>query len=75
LIKCCEIRLLDIPAAVEFDHCFGGKKETASQKEKCGLVVDFRRLNDVTLGDSYPLTLISDNLRALERRAIILLLI
>ena len=29
------------------------KKENASKKEKCWLVADFLRLNEVTVGDSY----------------------
>lgn len=43
------------------------KKEDASKKEKWRLVVDFRRLNEVTVGDSYPLPLISDILGALGK--------
>jgi len=42
-------------------------KEDASKKEKWRLVVDFRRLNEVTVGDYYPLLLISDTLGALEK--------
>jgi len=42
------------------------KKEDAS-KEKWRLVVDFRRLNEVTVGDSYPLPLITDILGALGK--------
>jgi hypothetical protein len=30
------------------------KKEDASKKEKWQFVVDFRHLNEVTVGDSYP---------------------
>jgi hypothetical protein len=30
------------------------KKEDASKRQKWRLVVDFRRLNDVTVGDSFP---------------------
>jgi hypothetical protein len=41
------------------------KKEDASKKEKWRLVVDFRRLNEVAVGDSYPLPLISDILGGL----------
>jgi hypothetical protein len=43
------------------------KKEDASKKEKWRLVVDFLRLNEVTVGDSYPLPLISDILSALGK--------
>ena len=43
------------------------KKEDASKKENWWLVVDFRRLNEVTVGDSYPLPLISDILGALGK--------
>ena len=42
------------------------KKEDAS-KEKWRLVVDFRRLNEVTVGDPYPLPLITDILGALGK--------
>jgi hypothetical protein len=43
------------------------KKEDSSKKEKWRLVVDFRRLNEVTVGDSCPLPLISDILGALGK--------
>ena len=43
------------------------KNEDASKKEKWRLVVDFRRLNEVTIGDSYPLPLITDILGALGK--------
>jgi len=43
------------------------KKEDASKKEKWRLVVDFRRLNGVTVGDSYPLLLITDILGPLGK--------
>jgi len=43
------------------------KKEDASKKEKWRLVIDFRHLNKVTVGDSYPLPLISDILGALGK--------
>ena len=46
---------------------FVKKEEDASKKEKWRLVVDFRRLNEVTVGDSYPLPLISDILSALGK--------
>jgi hypothetical protein len=36
------------------------KKEDASKKEKWRLVIDFRRLNEVKVGDAYPLPLMSD---------------
>jgi hypothetical protein len=42
-------------------------KEDASKKEKLRLDVHFRRLNQVTVGDSYPLPLISDILGALGK--------
>jgi hypothetical protein len=43
------------------------KKEDASKKEKWRLVVDFRRLNEVTVGDSYPLPFITNILGALGK--------
>jgi hypothetical protein len=43
------------------------KKEDASGKEKWKLVVDFRKLNDVTVEDSFPLPLISEILDALGK--------
>ena len=46
---------------------FVKKKEDASKKDKWRLVVDFRRLNEVTVGDSYPLPLITDVLSALGK--------
>jgi hypothetical protein len=41
------------------------KKEDASKKQKWRLVVGFRKLNAVTVGDSYPLPLIAEILDAL----------
>jgi hypothetical protein len=41
------------------------KKEDASRKQKWRLAVDFRKLNEVTVGDSFPLPLISEILDAL----------
>jgi hypothetical protein len=43
------------------------KKEDASKRDEWRLVVDFRRLNEVTVGDSYPLPLITNILGALEK--------
>jgi hypothetical protein len=43
------------------------KKEDASGKQKWRLVVDFRKLNKVTVGDSFPLPLISEILDALRK--------
>jgi hypothetical protein len=43
------------------------KKEDVSKKEKWRLIVDFRRLNEVTVGDSYPLPSITDILGALGK--------
>jgi len=43
------------------------KKEDASKKEKWLFVAHFRYLNEVTLGYSYPLPLISDTLGALGK--------
>jgi hypothetical protein len=43
------------------------KEEDASGKQKWRLVVDFRKLNDVTVGDSFPLPLISEILDALGK--------
>ena len=51
---------------MEFAHYFG-EKEDASKKEKWRLVVDIRRLNEVTVGDYYPLPLISDIVSALGK--------
>jgi len=36
------------------------KKSDASEKQKLRIVVDFRRLNDLTIGDSFPLPNITD---------------
>lgn len=36
-------------------RCVVPKKEDASGKKKWRLVVDYRNLNDVTIGDAYPL--------------------
>jgi hypothetical protein len=43
------------------------KKEDASKRDKWRFVVEFRRLNEVTVGDSYPLPLITDILGALGK--------
>jgi hypothetical protein len=43
------------------------KKQDASKKEKWRLVVDFLCLNEVTVGESHPLPLISDILGALGK--------
>jgi hypothetical protein len=43
------------------------KKGDASKRQKWRLVVDFRRLNDITVGDSYHLPLISEILDALGK--------
>jgi hypothetical protein len=43
------------------------KKEDASNRDKWRLVVDFRRFNEVTVGDSYPLPLITHILGALGK--------
>jgi len=43
------------------------KKEDEYKKEKWRSVVNFRRLNEVTVGDSYPLPLITDVLSALGK--------
>jgi hypothetical protein len=43
------------------------KKEDASKREKWRLVVDFHHLNEVTVGDSYPLPLIMDILGVLGK--------
>jgi hypothetical protein len=43
------------------------EKLDASGKQKWRLVVDFRRLNEVTVGDSYPLPLIIEILDALGK--------
>jgi len=36
------------------------KRSDASRKQKLRIVLDFRRLNDLTIGDSYPLPNITD---------------
>ena len=41
------------------------KKEDASGKRKWRIVVDFRKLNEVTVGDSFPLPVISEILDTL----------
>jgi hypothetical protein len=41
------------------------KKSDASSKKKWRIVVDFRKLNDVTIGDSFPIPVISEILDAL----------
>jgi hypothetical protein len=43
------------------------KKGDASKRQKYTLVVDFKRLNDITVRDSYPLPLISEILDALGK--------
>jgi len=43
------------------------KKEDASGKKKWRIVVDFRKLNDVTIGDSFPIPVISEILDALGK--------
>jgi hypothetical protein len=43
------------------------EKEHASKKQKWRLVVDFRKLNTVTVGDSYPLPLINETLDTLGK--------
>jgi hypothetical protein len=42
------------------------KKADASGKTKWRVLVDFRKLNDVTIGDSFPLPVISDVLNSLD---------
>ena len=43
------------------------KKLDSSGKRKWRVVVDFRKLNDVTLGDSFPIPVISDVLDSLGK--------
>jgi hypothetical protein len=43
------------------------KKQDASGRPKWRLVVDFRRLNEVTVGDSYPVPLITEIIDALGK--------
>jgi hypothetical protein len=43
------------------------KKKDVSGKQKWRLVVDFRKLNDVTVGDSFPLPLITEILDSLGK--------
>ena len=42
------------------------KKEDASGRKKWRIVVDFRKLNEVTVGDSFPLPVITEILDALK---------
>jgi hypothetical protein len=42
-------------------------KEDASGKKKWKIVVDFRKLNDVTIGDSFPILVISEIIDALGK--------
>jgi hypothetical protein len=43
------------------------KKADASGKSKWRIVVNFRKLNDVTFGDSFPILVISEILDALGK--------
>jgi hypothetical protein len=43
------------------------KKLDSSGKRKCRIVVDFRKLNDVTVVDSFPIPVISDVLDSLGK--------
>jgi hypothetical protein len=43
------------------------KKLDSSGKRKWRVVVDFRKLNDVTVGDSFPIPVISDVLDSLGK--------
>jgi len=43
------------------------KKSDASGKQKLRIVVDFRRLNDLTIGDSYPLPNITKHYDILDQ--------
>jgi hypothetical protein len=43
------------------------KKDDALKKQKWRLVVDYRKLNDVTVGDSFLLPLITEILDALGK--------
>jgi hypothetical protein len=43
------------------------ENEDSSGRQKWKLVVDFRKLNDVTVGDYFPLPLISEILDALGK--------
>ena len=43
------------------------KKLDSSDKRKWRVVVDFRKLNDVTVGDSFPIPVISDVLDSLGK--------
>jgi len=42
------------------------KKTDASEKQKLRIVVDFRKLNDLTIGDSFPLPNITGPTRKRE---------
>jgi hypothetical protein len=50
---------------MEFSHFSNTKKADASGKKKWRIVVDFRKLNYVTIGDSFPIPVISEVLDAL----------
>jgi len=43
------------------------KKEDASGRKKWRIVVDFWKLNDITIGDSFPIPVISEILNALGK--------
>ena len=43
------------------------KKADASGKKKQRIVVDFRKFNDVTIDDSFPITVISEILHSLGK--------
>jgi len=50
---------------MELPILFVPKKSDSSGKRKWIVVVDFRKLNDVTVGDSFPIPVISDVLSSL----------
>ena len=53
---------------LEFSHISGiQKKLDASGKTKWRVMVDFRKLNDVTFGDSFSIPVISDVLDSLGK--------
>ena len=52
---------------MEFPHFHSTKKIDSSGKRKWRICVDFRKLNDITVGDSFPLPNIQDVLDKLGR--------